>query len=197
MVDIVWGVSAFNSSFLDFWFGFTIFFHVGYHCSHRKRCVVWLFMQSRQLILIALYAPHSTCQLFQMAKAFREVKTVCMHLLSSKETATPIWHRQGLKNLLRADTRTHTFSQSPYLANRIWQIGKQTVLGTDWRTDRQTHAAQTDRANIQTAICTHSKTEGGLPLVPTCARALCAKLKMWLCVCFFLFPQSQSPSTAV
>lgn len=144
-------------------------------------------MQSRQLILIALYAPHSTCQLFQMAKAFREVKTVCMHLLSSKETATPIWHLQGLKNLLRADTRTHTFSQSPYLANRIWQIGKQTVLGTDWRTDRQTHAAQTDRANIQTAICTHSKTEGGLPLVPTCARALCAKLKMWLCVCFIFF----------
>lgn len=52
-------------------------------------------------------------------------------------------------NLLCADKHTHTFSRSPYLANRIWQIGKQTAPRTDWQTDGHAQPKQIGQTHRQ------------------------------------------------
>lgn len=162
-------------------------------------------MQSRQLILIALYVPHSTCQLFQTAKAFREVKTVCMHLLSSKETAIPIWHLQGLNEFApRRHTNTNILSIS--LSSKQNMTDWQTDCAGNRLTDRQTDTCSPNRQGKQTDSDMHTFKNRGR--IATCAH-VCTRFGMYmrfmrkiknvtvLIIIFFLFPQSQSPSTAV
>ena len=136
--------------------------------------------------------------------------SVCAHFLSYKKTAIPACHHRGLNEFaLCAHTHTHTHTHTHILS--ISLSSKQNM--TDWQTDcagnrltdRRTHAAQTDRANTQTAICTYSTTEGGLPLAPTYAHALAhthafgAELKNVTVsvLCFFFFFSRSFPSESV
>lgn len=72
-------------------------------------------------------------------------------------------------NLLSVHTHkhTHTSSQSPYLANRIWQISKQTALGTDWQTDGHTQPKQIGQTRRQRYAHIQQQRED-LPLAHGC-----------------------------
>ncbi len=135
-----------------------------------------------------------------------KVKRALMHLPRCKETAIPSCRLRSLNEFaLCTHTHTHTHILSISLSSKQKMTDWQTDCAGNRLTDRRTHAAQTDRANTQTAIRTYSTTEGGLPLAPTChtrmlwhAHTLWRRIKnMTVSVFFVFFSQSQSPSTAV
>lgn len=97
---------------------------------------------------------------------------VCAHLLSYKKNSKTCLPSPRFKWICSVHTHTHTRILSISLSSKQNMTDWQTDCAGNRLTDRRTHAAQTDRANTQTAICTYSTTEGGLPLAPTYAHAL-------------------------
>ncbi len=123
----------------------------------------------------------------QYLPAISMVKWIC-----SAHTHTHTHHTHT-----RANTHTRILSIS--LSSKQNMTDWQTDCAGNRLTDRRTHAAQTDRANTQTAICTYSTTEGGLPLAPAYAHALArthtlAQNKKCDCFFFFFFSSSESVS---
>lgn len=93
----------------------------------------------------------------------------CMNLAVSKQQYLPAIAMVEFKWICSVctHTNTHTFSQSPYLANRIWQISKQTALGTDWQTDGHTQPKQIGQTRRQRYAHIQQQRED-LPLAHGC-----------------------------